>query len=70
MLDKKLAKNIDFKLNTRFNIDFNQCKYLNGYQYIKLFYGDYCIYYNKKTDHIEHIYNISLHLNTKNKLFN
>ncbi len=68
MLNQKMIDNIDFKLNNRFNIDFNQCKYLNGYKYIKLFFGDYCIYYNKKSDHIEHIYNISLHLNTRNRL--
>ena len=66
MLDKKLSKNIDFLLISRFNISFKDCKYLNGYEYIKIFYQKYCIYYNKKNDHLEKIFNIDYHIQ-KNK---
>ena len=69
MLDKKLAKNIDFLLLGRFNISFKDCNYFNGYEYIKIFYEKYCIYYNKKTDHIERIFNIDYHIQKKKNLY-
>ena len=47
MLSKKEANKIDKVLKDSFGVKLSDCRFFIGFEYVKLFFGTYVVYYNR-----------------------
>ncbi len=58
-MDQNTRKNLKKQLLNTFNIDLNNCRYMNCLLKIKVKHNNFLYIYNKKTNHIELIINLN-----------
>ena len=64
MLSKKEANKIDKVLKDSFGVKLSDCRFFIGFEYVKLFFGTYVVYYNRTHKFLHQLYNIDIHLKT------